>query len=103
MTKHHPAHEVELYRDGANYTVYVEFPDVDPEDLAVWWQDGTLHVSAEPPHVYEDPSSIYHRQIGLPKAIDEEGITARFDDGVLEVSLPIVGERATHGRDIAIQ
>lgn len=103
MTKHHPAHEVELYRDGANYTVYVEFSDVDSEDLAVWWQDGTLHVSAEPPHVYEDPSSIYHRQIGLPKAIDEEGITASFDDGVLEVSLPIVGERATRGRDIAIQ
>lgn len=55
MTKHHPAHEVELYRDGAVYTVYVELPEVDPEDLSVRWEDGTLHVSAEPPHVYDDP------------------------------------------------
>lgn len=103
MTKHHPAHEVELYRDGAVYTVYVALPDADPEDLAVQWQDGTLHVSAEPPHVYEDPSDVYHRQIGLPKAIDEDGITASFEDGVLEVTLPIVGDRTDHALDIAIQ
>jgi HSP20 family protein len=102
MTKHHPAHEVELYRDGATYTVYVELPDIDPDEVSVRWQDGRLHVSAEPAHVYEDPSSVYHRQIGFPKAIDEEGITASLDDGVLQVRLPIVGDHADHGRDIAI-
>lgn len=103
MTKHHPAHEVELYRDGAVYTVYVELPDVDPGDLSVRWEDGTLHVSAEPPHVYDDPSNVYHRQIGLPKAIDEDAISAHFDAGVLEVRLPIVGDRDKHGRTITVQ
>lgn len=103
MTKHHPAHEVELFRDGAVYTVYVELPDVDPDDISVRWQDGTLHVSAEPAHVYEDPSGIYHRRIGVPKAIDQDEITASYDDGVLEVQLPIVGDRAEHGHRIAVE
>lgn len=103
MTKHRPAHEVELYRDGAVYTVIVGLPDRNPETISVRWQDGTLHVSAEPDDVQSDPSSVFHRRVGVPKAIDADGIRAEYDDGVLEVSLPIVGDHAEHGRRIEIE
>lgn len=103
VAKHRPAHEVELYRDGAIYTVIVDLPERDPEDLTVRWRDGALCVSEEPDDVLSDPSSVYHRRIGVPKAIDESGIAASYADGVLEVTLPIVGDRPDRGREVPIE
>lgn len=103
MSRHRPPHEVELYRDGVVYTVLVDLPERDPQDLTVRWRDGALHVSDEPGDVLSDPSSVYHRRIGVPKAIDESGISASYADGVLEVTLPIVGDRPDCGRAVPIE
>lgn len=103
MSIHKPAHEIELYRDGAVYTVFVDLPERDPDDLLVRWRDGALHVSVESGDVLSDPSSVYHRRIGVPKAIDESGISASYADGVLKVTLPIVGDRPDRAREIPIE
>ena len=103
MTKHRPAHEVELYRDGAVYTVIVSLPDVEAADLDLRWHDGALHVTVEADHVMSDPSGVFHRRVGVPREIDADGIEATLDEGVLEVKLPIAGEVGEHGHRIAIE
>ena len=102
MTKHHPSKAVELYRDDGAFTVLVDSEGYDREDVEVSWHDGRLHVVAE--HLREDGRTrMFHRHLGLPKRIDVEAITAHFDEGVLEVSLPILGACEPDGRVIAVE
>lgn len=100
MTRHRPENEIELYRDGDEYVVLFELPGYDPSDFDVRWRDRRLHVSAE--HLNEaGRRQVYHRSMGLPKSIDEDGIEATYEDDVLEVRLPI-SETQDAGRKIDV-
>ena len=101
MTRHHPAKEVELYRENDEYVVLFDLPGYDPADVDVRWRDRRLHVSAEH-HGEGDRKGVYHRSVGVPKSIDEDGIDAAYEDGVLEVTLPI-RERQDTGRKIDVR
>lgn len=100
MTKHRPRHEVELYREGDVYVVVAQLPSADPAEIDVDWVDNRLHVAAE----IEDDGRmrVVTRRVSVPKEIDAEGITATFEDDVLEVELPIVGEERPRGRRIQV-
>jgi HSP20 family protein len=89
MTGHKPAHEVELYRDGDAYVVIVELPGFDSEDVDLRWQNGHLHVAAERDGVDDGKHVVYHRDVGVPKSVRVDDISATFEDGVLEVTLPL--------------
>jgi HSP20 family protein len=90
MTKHRPRHEVELYREDDTYVVVAQLPDAERSSIDVDWTDGHLHVAAE---ISDDGRRrVVTRRLSFPKEIDPEGISAAYDDSVLEVSLPIVGE-----------
>lgn len=91
MTGHTPQHEVELYRKGDSYEVIVELPGTTAEDVDVDWVDGHLSIAAEVTR--DDRQRIVSRRLSVPKRIDPSGIVARFEEGVLEVTLPIVGDR----------
>ena len=88
MTTHHPRKGVELYREDDAYVVLFDLPDHDPADIEVSWHDSRLHVEAVE---NRDGSrhSVFHRSIGLPKAIVEGNISAVYDDGVLTVTAPV--------------
>lgn len=101
MTRHHPEKEIELYREGDEYVVLFELAGYDADDIDVHWRDRRLHVSAE--HLGEDDRrQVYHRSVGLPKSIDEDGIDATYADDVLEVKLPI-SEIQDAGRKIEVR
>ncbi|MFB6206988.1 MAG: Hsp20/alpha crystallin family protein [Haloglomus sp.] len=87
-----PRHELELYREDENYLVLAHV-DAEPEDIDVQWVDGHLHVAAE--HHHEGRTRVTHRDMTFPRAVDSDGITADYDaaDGVLEIRLPIGGDR----------
>jgi HSP20 family protein len=101
MTRHTPQHEVELYREADSYVVIVELPGAVPDDVAVDWVDGHLSVAAEVER--DDRSRVVSRRLSVPKEVDPSGIAARFEDGVLEVELPIVGERRRDGISIEVE
>lgn len=103
MTHHHPAHEVELYRDDDVYTVIVDLEGFDRGDVEVSFHDGRLHVEAEHVDAAEGRNRVVHRHVGVPKTIDVEDITATMTDGVLEVTLPIVGDGDVHGVPIDVE
>lgn len=98
---HHPDHEVELFRDGDAYEVYVALPNSEREDVGVRWTDGRLYVEAEGSG--EDATRPIDRHLSVPAEIDPDGITAAFDDGVLEVHLPIRSDSSRPGRRIEIE
>jgi HSP20 family protein len=73
-------------------------PGIDEKDVQLTIQDGVLTMRGEKKSERKDERENYHlversygsfqRSIRLPDAIDEEKAGARFDKGVLTVTLP---------------
>jgi HSP20 family protein len=95
--------DYELYEEDGEFTLSVELPGFDREEIDLAWDEGILNVAAE--HVDEDrgQQKTYHRRFRFPKDVDEDAITARYDNGVLEVTLPLREETAVRGTSIPIE
>ena len=85
-----------------------ERPGVDPgKDTEITVEDGTLTIHAErreehkEPHRSEFRYGSFTRSVVLPGRADTEHVTATYDKGILEVSVP-VPETEPQGRRIAI-
>ena len=78
--------------------VQAELPGVREQDVEVEFADGVLTIRGEKKQEREDKDRGYYvmerrygsflRRIPVPVEIDEERIEARFDHGVLTVTLP---------------
>lgn len=83
--------------DG-EYLVIADLPGFEPEDIDVRVEDRTVHIRAEHKAEHEPEVEHYHqrerayrsvsRDVRLPGDVDEEAVTASFEDGVLSISLP---------------
>ena len=72
-----------------------DLPGVPKDRISVEIEDGTLTVSAERTRSEEIARERYHRlerrfgsftrSVGLPQGVTEDGITASYTDGVLEI------------------
>jgi HSP20 family protein len=101
MTRHRPHHELELYREDDAYVVIAELPEADPSAIEVEWVNGHLHIAAE---VESDGRQrVVSRQVTVPREIAHESITARYEEGVLEVTLPIIGQDRPQAHRIEVQ
>lgn len=99
---------VESYVKDNRYVVRAELPGMDPDkDVEITVEDGTLTIHAErreeqkEPHRSEFRYGSFTRSVALPERADTEHITATYDKGILEVSVP-VPEAKPEGRRIAI-
>jgi len=99
-------------RDG-QLLVHADLPGLKQEDVKVSVQEGVLSIAGERSDKHEDNrDGVYRRersygsfsrQIALPEGIDPESIKASFENGVLEVTMPMPKEQAPRGRAIPIQ
>ncbi|GAB3493126.1 Hsp20/alpha crystallin family protein [Flexivirga lutea] len=105
---------IDLYRMDDNYVLHADLPGMDPGSIDVNVDRGVLTLTAHrtpPPEndvqwlTSERFAGVYRRQISLGDDIDTERITASYDNGVLNLTIP-VHERAkprqirvAHGRD----
>jgi HSP20 family protein len=95
LTEWAPAMDV-LQRDG-DLLVRAELPGVKLEDVDITVHDRVLTVSGERKveeeqerggyYVRERRQGTFRRSMTLPEGVDEESIRARFEDGVLEVTI----------------
>ena len=99
---------VEDYVKDNRYVVRAELPGMDPDkDVEITVEDGTLTIHAErreehkEPHRSEFRYGSFTRSVTLPEHADTEHVTATYDKGILEVSVP-VPEAKPEGRRIAI-
>ena len=108
------APQVDVFEREGTLVVHADLPGTRQEDVNVRIDDGVLIVSGERTHehshekggVYQCERSYgtFQRQIPLPEGVAPESVSASFDNGVLEVTMPMPTQRAqASGRTIPIQ
>ena len=98
-------------RDG-QLQVHADLPGMRQEDVHVSVHDGVLSISGERANQHEqNRGGVYRRErsygsfrrdIALPEGVDAESIKASFENGVLEVTMPLPKESKPAGRTIPI-
>lgn len=89
---------VDIKESKKDYKITVEVPGVEENDVKIELANGTLTISGEKKYEKEEKDEHYHsiersygsfrRVLSLPKDADEDGIEARFRNGVLTVTVP---------------
>ncbi len=94
---------MDLLESGDDFVLKADLPGLSEEDVNIELEDSTLTLSGErkAEHTSEEggyyrverASGAFSRSLTLPKGVDPEAVTARFDRGVLEVRIPKPAER----------
>jgi HSP20 family protein len=95
--------DYELYEQDGEFVLTIEMPGFDPEEITLAWDDGVLNVAGEHTDESRNRRKTYHRRFRFPKDIDDDAITARYENGVLEVTLPAVTDASASGTTIPIE
>lgn len=86
----HP--RVDLYEDKESFHYRVELPGLKRDDVQVEMGDGVLSVSGTRKGFARDgspgPSTSFSRSVSVPARVQEDKILAKYEDGVLTVTLP---------------
>jgi len=89
---------MDAYRTGDRVHVELDLPGLDPDSIEVTVEKDVLTISAERPDrrpedarvlVAERPHGSVMRQLFLGKGLDPDRIEARYDHGVLAVTIPV--------------
>lgn len=104
----HPI-RVEDFRDNDKYVLRAELPGIDPaRDVEINVDRGVLTVEAERSEQKHDKYrtefryGALRRSVTLPSPADEDKISARYDKGVLEVTVPL-RQPEPAGRSIPVE
>jgi HSP20 family protein len=99
----HP--RVDLYEDKDNFHFRAELPGLKREDIHLEMGDGVLTLSGTRKSFGVDGSaertSEFSRTVSVPARVQEDKIAARYEDGILTVTLPKAEEAKP--KRIAIQ
>src|SRR5215204_6609639 len=88
---------IDVTAKNGNIVIRAELPGVKPEDVDITLHDNVLTISGERKVEEEEERGGYYirerrygsfsRSLALPEGIDESKISARYEDGVLEVTV----------------
>ncbi|TWD84604.1 HSP20 family molecular chaperone IbpA [Kribbella amoyensis] len=92
---------IEEYADSDRYVVKAELPGLDPaKDIEVEVAQGMLTISATRQQEEHDGGRTeFHygaltRRVMLPDGADDTAVTAKYESGILEVTVPISAKSA---------
>lgn len=91
--------KTDIIEDDKEYTVEAELPGMDKENIELDYHDNVLSISAkqesetneedeERNYIRRERSSRSFSRQFLIRDVDEDNISARFNNGILEVKLP---------------
>ena len=89
------APRVETFAKDDNVVVRADLPGVDPKEVDISLEGNVLTVSGERKAEHEDADyrevsyGRFERRIRVPNGTDAEKITAKYTNGVLEVTVPL--------------
>jgi len=88
---------IDVVQQDVDLVVRAELPGARPEDVKITFQDGVLTIGGKIHDergeqrggylIRERRSGSFRRSLQLPEGVDEDKIRARFENGVLEVTL----------------
>ncbi len=93
---------MDLYRERDHYVLSADLPGIDPGSVDIDVDGQLLTIRAERTLrsaegvkwlTRERESGSFLRQLNLGQGVDTEGIAARYENGVLSVTIPVI-ERA---------
>jgi HSP20 family protein len=93
-----PRMPMDAYRHGDSFLVHFDLPGIDPVSIEVTVEKNVLAVRAERMSqlaeddevvVAERPQGTFSRQVFLGEGLDPEHIEARYDSGVLTLTIPV--------------
>lgn len=89
---------VDVKEESGMFVIHADIPGVKAADIDIHMEDGVLTISGERNFQSQEEHEGYkrierahgafQRSFTLPDTADAENITARYNDGVLEVSIP---------------
>lgn len=109
-----PAFRTDIKDEGDHFLLEAELPGFKKEDIDLQLQDGVLTISAQHDETVENKADegryicrerrygSFQRSFDV-SGIKEDAIGAAYEDGVLKLTLPKVGEEQPQSRKIAIQ
>lgn len=104
---------LDVKEDDKAFYVTADLPGMAEKDVDVTFHDGVLTIRGEKRierdekkdtwHVMERSYGSFARQLSLPATIDADRIEAKFDKGVLQVSLPKLPEAQAKAKKIEVK
>ncbi len=89
---------MDLLESGDDFVLRADLPGISEDDVTIELEDSTLTISGERKAEHdaegdgyfrvERATGSFSRSLSLPKGVDAEAVSARFDRGVLEVRIP---------------
>src|SRR5919202_4819150 len=89
---------MDLAETEDHFVLRADLPGLGQDDVKIELEDNTLTISGERKSEHEDKGEGFYRverafgsfsrSLTLPQGVDPEAVTASFDRGVLEVSIP---------------
>lgn len=102
---------VDVSEDGKEVTVKAELPGLEAKDVELTLESGVLTIRGEKKFEGEEKKENYHRiersygsfvrAVPLPREVKSDKVKARFDRGVLTVTMPKAEKAET--RNITIE
>jgi HSP20 family protein len=94
---------MDLVESGDHFVLRADLPGMSEEDVKIELEDGTLTLSGERKAEHEENEEGYYRverafgsfsrSLTLPKGVNPDAVSAKFDRGVLEIRIPKPEER----------
>ncbi len=107
------APRVDVSEDENKLTVSLELPGVEEKDVNITLADNVLTIKGEKKSEIEEKKKDYHlvereygrfqRSIRLPYEVETDQVSAHYDKGVLEISLPKSEDIKKKAKTIKIQ
>jgi HSP20 family protein len=95
---------VDIKEEAERFVIHADIPGVDPKDIEISMEDGTLSLSGERKSETRDESNgwarverksgRFLRRFTLPEGTDAENISAQGSHGVLEITIPKIAKVA---------
>lgn len=103
---------LDLVEDKDAFTVWIELPGTNKDEIDVTLHDGVLTLSGErrdtapaesQTHRRERFVGRFQRSVALPRSVDAGKIQAKYKDGILQVYLPKAEEAKPKHIDINVK
>lgn len=104
---------VDMVENEKEYRITAELPGLDARDVELTVSDDVLSIRGEKKEEKEEKAENYYlserrfgsfrRSFPLPQGVDRDRIEARFEKGVLTVTLPKTAEAAARQKKIEIK
>ena len=103
---------MDVLETDEHFVLRADLPGMSESDVSIELEDNVLTLSGERKAEHEEKREGFYRversfgsfsrSLTLPKGIDPEGVTAGFDDGVLEVRVPKPEQRKPRKISISV-